>query len=200
MWTGRWIHHFAARGGLRAGLLLLALALAVGCAHRPEIRDRRVVVMDFENTIPGPQTVPYSQALADMMTSELANYPRVAVIERQDLKNMTEDHEVRSSRWYELGRKTGADYVIVGAIARLDRNYILNARLLSVETGQIISGSSVTRYCKREDDIYPVMQAAARVMAHHIKVLAERHDALAQGPPPAAAEAPAPAPAATPAQ
>ncbi|OPZ09336.1 MAG: hypothetical protein BWZ08_00495 [candidate division BRC1 bacterium ADurb.BinA292] len=167
-----------------AGCLLLA-----GCAREPLIRDRRVMVMDFENAIDDPAQSHLSGGLAEMMTSQLVNYPRVAVIERQDVAAYFDKARTDPQRWHELGRKSNIDYFIIGSIARLEDNYVLNARILSVATGQIVSGSSVTRSCAREEDIYPTMQAVTRAIARNIQVLAERFDRLATGGEPAVATA-----------
>ena len=167
--------------------LLLLLIWTLGCAHKPVIRDRRVLVMDFQDTTAvaaGAAQSDRSRSLADTLTAELVNYPRVGVIERQDLKGLVGGRNPRDTPWQELGRRAGADYVIIGSFDMLNANHIINARILSVETGQLVNGSSVTRSCRREEDLYPLMQAIARVLAGHVKVLAERYDALELGQPP----------------
>jgi TolB-like protein len=176
------------------GLAILPVLLALGCAWGPAVHDPHVVVMNFENTIVDHGSKAYSPSLAEMMTACLVNYPRVVVVERQDLDYLFNGIKKNPSRWRVLGRKAGVDYVIVGSIGRLDRNYILNARLLSVETGEIVHGSSITRYCKREEDLYPVIQAMSRIMAYNLKYLAEYFEAQARGEqaPPKEEIAPAP--------
>lgn len=158
----------------------LTPALLTGCAT---IRDRRVLIMDFENTVAsGNGTANYGVSLAEMMTACLANSARIAVLDRQALGSlMARTTGARALRWQEVGRKAQADYVIVGSIARLDQNYIINARLLSVKTGEIVKGSSVTRYAKREEDIYPSVQAICHVLSYQLKYLAELYDARAKG-------------------
>jgi TolB-like protein len=175
-----------------AGWLILPMLLLVGCAS-PAGRDMRVLVMNFENTVPDSKSEKYSKSLAEYMTSCLANCQRVSVLERQDLDYLLDYAENRPTCWQKLGKKTGRDYVVVGFISRLDSNYIVNSRLLSVRTGQIVKGSSVTRYCKREEDLYPVVQSMCRFLAYQLKTLAELYDAQAGVGPavPAAAAAPA---------
>lgn len=164
-----------ARLCLAAGLILPLLA---GCA---QIRDRRVLIMNFESSVPGGDKT-YASSLAEMMTSCLANSPRVVVLDRQDLAGLlSRTSGARALRWQEIGRRAGADYVIVGSISRLDQNFIINARLLSVLTGKIVNGSSVTRYARREEDIYPAVQAICDVLSYQIKYLAELYDAKVTG-------------------
>ena len=166
-------------------IVFLSLGLLLsGSARDPLIRDRRVLVMDFENTLTDPSESDLSRGLAEMMMSSLINYPRIALIERQDLRHLFEEAGASPTRWYEIGKKADVDYVIVGSVSRLEDNYIIHTRLLSVSTGQIVKGSSVTRYCKREEDLYDVIQRMTRLMANHLRVLAERFDAMAVGAPP----------------
>lgn len=192
--------NFAFRIPRSAFFLGLALAMLLpqltGCASA--VRDRRVLIMNFENGVPGSeQTAPYSISLAEMMTACLANSPRVAVLDRQDLAGLiSRATGPKQISWRDVGRRAGADYVIVGSIAKLDRNYLINARLLSVSTGVIVKGSAVTRYARREEDIYPAVQAICYVLSYQLKYLAEMYDAMARGETLAPAAAPAPVPAA----
>ena len=165
-------------------MLSLSLTLAVACAwNQPKLRDRRVVVMNFENTTGGKNVQAFSVTLAEMMTGCLANYPRVVVMDRNTLETMMTDPAMENLGWRELGRRLKVDYVIAGSVSQLNDNYIINTRLLSVRTGEIVKGTSATRYCNREEDLYPVIQSLSRIEAHHIKTLAEMYDALALGRP-----------------
>lgn len=181
-----------------AHLALLCLAAAAclplltSCARRAP-RDRRVLIMDFENTVPGGEKeAPYSTALAEMVTGCLANSPRIAVLDRQDLGSLLSRVKgPKALSWQAIGERAKADYVIVGSIAKLDQNYLVNARLLSVKTGEIVKGSSISRYARREEDIYPAVQAICYVLGYQLKYLAELYDAQSHGrhapaPPPAA--------------
>ena len=68
-----------------------------------------------------------------------------------------------------LGKKLEANYLIVGSIQRLDNNYILNARLFSVTTGEGVPGASSSKSCRRQEDLYPLIQAIASEMAYQIR-------------------------------
>lgn len=170
---------------LQLAVLCLIPALLGGCASA--IRDRRVLIMNFESSVPGGTQ--YSASLAEIMTAYLVNAPRVGVLDRQDLGGLlSRTTGPRALRWQDIGRKADADYVIVGSIGRLDQNYLINARLLSVKTGEIVKGSAISRYAKREEDILPATQAICYVLAYQLKYLAELYDAKARGeriaPPP----------------
>lgn len=158
-------------------LLGLAVLTASGCA-RYQPRDRNVIVMDFENNITDASKAVLSQSLADFLTASLANYERVSVIDRQGFQWLLDDAYDKPVAWQTIGRKAGADYLIVGSVSQLNGIYIVSARIFSVATGQIVPGSSETRYCEREEDLYPLTQSICRVLGFQLKVLAERYDAL----------------------
>ena len=161
---------------------LLALALAAaGCQRLKPGQPRRVVVLDFASQVEDAGSVPRAQAVADLMTASLANYPRVAVVERQGLRPLMDQALNKTLTIPEFGRLAEVDYVVVGSVAKLNENLVLSARLLSVKSGQLVPGSSVTRACKREEDLYPLVQNVSRMLAHHLQVLAERYDAMARG-------------------
>ena len=170
--------------------LLLIAFMASACARGPVIRDRRVVVMDFENATHDAQYDGLAKGLAEMLTALLVNQDRVAVVERQDLAGSFAMARGDASRWYEIARKADLDYLVTGSVSSLDSNFVVNARLLSVSTGQIVKGSSITRSCNRVEDLYPVMEAVARNMGYSLKFLAEQHDRQALGQPMIAEGAP----------
>jgi TolB-like protein len=162
---------------LRSLIGCLLLLLAVGCMHAPRTRDRRVVVLDFESN---PQKA-QAHSLAEWLRASLANYPRIAMVESSVVEGYLQSGSHEPNALRDAGRKADVDYIVLGSISQLDRNYIVNARLLATTTGEIVKGSSITRACNREEDLFPLTQAIARVMAGNIKVLAERYDAQAQG-------------------
>lgn len=170
---------FFRRSLLPALAVLLALA---GCAREPSIRDRRVFVMDFESTVAEPG-VPGGAALAELMEQSLVNQPRIAVITRRGQSPLLQKTAARQMTPADLGARVDADYVVVGSMTRVGGNYILNARLVSVDNGNVVNNSSITKACRQERDIYPLVQAVARGSAWQLKVLASLADQAARGGP-----------------
>jgi len=172
-----WVIRPANRFALNLGILM-----AVSCTHINKEpmpsgpRVMNVVVLDFESNISDKETLTHDRSLAEMMTANLANKPRVAMIERQEL-NIRLNRVGRSSGgWRKLGRRTGWDYVVVGSISRQGRNYVISSRLLSLTTGRVVPGTAIDRACEREEDFYPVIQAIADGLGFHIRVRAEELD------------------------
>lgn len=161
--------------------VIVSLTLA-GCAREPLIRDRRVFVMDFENSVAEPG-VPNGAALAELMEQTLVNQPRVAVITRRGQAQLVK--KVALEQWTpaDVGARVDADYVVIGSMTRVNGSYVLNSRLVSVDSGKVVNNSSVSRACKQERDIYPLVQAVARGSAWQLRVLAEYADQIARGGP-----------------
>lgn len=161
--------------GIVVIMLSAGAGVVTGCARQPIRSDRAVLVLDFQDNVNSSETPELSRTLAELMMTNLDNHPRIIVRERRSLP--LNDPQ---ATWFTLGRQANADYVIVGSISRLDENYVVNARLLSLATAQIVKGSSVTRSCRRTEDLYPLMEAMSRIMASHLKVLADRFEAMGQ--------------------
>lgn len=177
--------------------------LLVGCATSHE--HRRVAVLEFENTLTEPQYAQLSQSLAELMTASLANDGNIAVIERREMesavahKSMMDFLSGNSKSLRRLGKKVGADYLVVGSVAKLQDNFVVNARLFSTATGDIVPGSSQSKACRREEDLYPCVESLARFLGYQAGNYEERvrlanagkpAAAAATEPPPAQIEAP----------
>lgn len=159
--------------------LVVSFTLA-GCAREPLIRDRRVLVMDFESAVAEPG-VPGGAALAELMEQTLVNQPRISVIPRRGQGQLMQKVADRQMTPADLGARVDADYVVVGSMTRVGGNYVLNARLVSTDSGRAVNNSSVSRACRQERDIYPLVQAVAKGSAWQLKVLAEFADQIARG-------------------
>lgn len=170
---------FFSRSLLLAFIVSLTLA---GCAREPLIRDRRVLVMDFESSVAEPG-VPGGAALAELTEQTLVNQPRIAVITRRGQAQLMQKVAAQQMTPADLGARVDADYVVVGSMTRVNGNYILNTRLVSTDSGKVVNNSSVSRACKQERDIYPLVQAVAKGSAWQLKVLAEYADQVARGGP-----------------
>ena len=144
------------------------------------MRERRVAVLDFNNNVAAERGASLSTSLADMLTSELVNHPNVVVFDRRTLRARLTPREIAAMPSREAARRAGLDYLILGSVSRLRQNYVVSARIFSVASGEVVPGSSVTRHCKRDEDLYPVISAMARVVGLHLQELDRRHDTRAR--------------------
>lgn len=150
----------------------LLLALVSGCTVVP----RRVAIMDFVVASEDPRHRYLGIAIPEWMTQNLANYgDYIKLLERQDIHRFLAEIDAdpsdprNLSRWQKLGQKIRAQYLISGSCSRLGQNYILAARIFSVETGQIIPGSATTQACVYDYEIYDRVKRMSAEMAWQIK-------------------------------
>lgn len=153
-------------------LLLLLVAMVLGgCSMAP----RRVAIMDFENATGSPDCDKLAVAIPEYLTQYLTGYDSMHVLERQDIHRFLAEIDSdpsdtrRLSRWQKLGQKINAQYLIAGSCSRLDQNFIITARLFSVETGQIIPGTASTKTCTREYEIFDRAKNMAADLAYQLK-------------------------------
>lgn len=152
-------------------VLLAAIQLAaVGCARYEG--PRRVAVIDFENTVADPQLTHLSQTMAEYLTASLVNDSRIVVVERREVTAAEGKGSLvaflmgNPSKLKRLGKRIGADYIVVGSVSRLEENFVLTARLFSVATGTVVPGTSASKSCRREEDLYPLVESLSRFIAY----------------------------------
>jgi TolB-like protein len=147
--------------------VLVMLAMA-GCQMDP--RPRRVAVMEFEIAIPGEDNQHHARTVPELLTASLSNDKRIGVVERYDVQQGMAAVEPgrQPQQLQKLGRRLNADYLIEGSLSRLEENFILNARLFSVATGETVPGTSYFKSFQREEDLYPSIQSVSRFMGHQI--------------------------------
>ena len=77
-----------------------------------------------------------------------ANVGKVRVVDRQNIAKIVKEYEFQQSDLtdqstaVEIGKLSGADIIVIGSISYVGKQYYLNIKLISVETGEII-GSSI---------------------------------------------------------
>lgn len=157
------------RPALIHALLFAVVALPLsGCQMDP--RPRRVAVMEFEIAIPGEDNQHHVKTVPELLTASLANDKRIGVVERYDVQQgiATVAPGRDPQKLQKLGRQLNADYLVEGSLSKLEDNYILNARLFSVATGETVPGTSYFKSFQREEDLYPSIQSVSRFMAYQV--------------------------------
>ena len=86
--------------------------------------------------------------VADRMTTELVKAKKFKVIERKEIEKVFEELKVQrsgaidSDSAKEIGKMLGADWIVVGTLTELpNRQLELNARLVGVESGEILNAA-----------------------------------------------------------
>ncbi|NQU43158.1 hypothetical protein HQ520_07720 [bacterium] len=147
--------------------LLLALwVFATGCTYQ---RPCRVVVIDFENATGNTDFDFLEKALPEYLLTRLANSDKLILLERQKACSSQIKGDGCSDPWLAKSLKR-AQYVIAGSVSRLERNFILTARICNAYNGQIIPGTAITQTCVQEREIYSRVQNMADFLAAQLRV------------------------------
>ena len=151
-------------------VLLLNLCFSIICFAG--IRDYpSIAVLNFENksSVPNNLTFDDVSIVTDFMIEELVNCGRFNVMERQQLKAITDEHYlnmtglVDTTTAAEIGRLAGVQYLVYGSVTNLSTkestagyqnsvhgglennqhivNANINVRVIDVETGRIVLAS-----------------------------------------------------------
>ena len=135
------------------GLLWVALCTR-GVAAQGRGQDVRpgVAVMPFDNSGSYGQEKEnfdgLQRGIAGMLISELAANPAARVVERDEIQKLVEEQNLGASGRVDpqtasrLGKRVGARYVITGTFIDFYGDFRLDARLINVETGEIVKVES----------------------------------------------------------
>jgi hypothetical protein len=113
------------------------------------IQDKKLAVVGITS---GTKNVDEETASGVMVFIENAfvNVGKVRVVDRQNIAKIVKEYEFQQSDLtdestaVEIGKLSGADIIVIGSISYVGKQYYLNIKLISVETGEII-GSSIDK-------------------------------------------------------
>jgi hypothetical protein len=109
-----------------------------------------VAVIDFEAN--GSTKVGVTRAVADMVRTLIGEASNVKIVERAGMErimkeqNFSVSDRVDSATAIRLGRLLGAGKIVFGSVSRLDTQFLVNVRMVDVETGVIDGERAVS--CK----------------------------------------------------
>jgi tetratricopeptide (TPR) repeat protein len=128
--------------------LLLATAVCCAAEEAPTLR-RRVAVLAFENLRKDPNTDWVGAVTADTLTTKLAGLKAMIVIERQQVNKVIQENRFQESDLVnpqtavKAGRILGAQSVVVGSFAVSKEQVVLNARIVDVETAEVLNAAAL---------------------------------------------------------
>jgi TolB-like protein len=161
-------------GTFRSAGCLLALVAAIAPAMPAQQADTRpgVAVLPFENGGSfGGQNEDYDalrRGIAGIMISELSQNTTVRLVDRAQTQRLVDEQDlaaagrVDAATAVRVGRLVGARYLITGTFIDLYGEFRLDARLINVETGEIMK---VVRNDPQYQDVkqlYRVIQSVAQ--------------------------------------
>jgi|GEM_PF-5940638 len=173
-------HRYLRRLGIA---LAVGVGVWIGGCQAPR-GYRRVAVPDFENSLPEERYAHLSATLAEQMSIALREnprqYPRVVVVERQEFRRtsalgrVTDLFQMSRSGLKQVGRRVGADYLVIGSVTPLEGDFVLSVYLYSVATGEPVPGTTFTNFAQREGDLYPCLQFLADQISYQVSRFDER--------------------------
>ena len=106
-----------------------------------------VAVLSFETTEGRTEARDLGEAAAILINQNLVNIPNISVVERQRLKDIMEEIGMSqagmTSDEIEVGNLLNVEFLIAGAVADMGNRFLLAARFINVETGNILQSASV---------------------------------------------------------
>src|SRR5881296_2261299 len=160
----------------RSVIALLSLVLVAlpcgkgGVAAQGRGQDGRpgIAVMPFDNGGSYGQDKENFDALqkgiAGMLISELAANPAARVVERTEIQKLLEEQNLGATSRLDpqtaakVGKRAGARYVITGAFIDFYGDFRLDARIVNVETSEIIKVESDR---KQRDHLFDIIRTVA---------------------------------------
>ena len=107
----------------------------------------RIAVLPFEFNRERIETKGLGEAAAILISKALVNKKNIIVIERQKIKEIVDEIKLSLSGLTQNELKAGelleVDYLIAGAVTEIGSNFLIAARLVKVESGNIIQLSSI---------------------------------------------------------
>lgn len=165
-------------GTLRTAASLLTVLAAAVPALGAQQADTRpgLAVLPFENGGSfGGQQGDYDalrRGIAGIMVSELSQNPSVRLVDRAEAQRILDEQELAASGRLDqstairVGRLVGARYMITGTFIELNGEFRLDARLINVETGEIMKVVRNDPQYRTVSQLYRIIQSASeRIMA-----------------------------------
>lgn len=126
-------------GGAREGTAAVVVAARIPLAVAP-----------FANHSGDARFDPLGKALADMLVTDLAQVSSLQVVERERLQALLDELRLADSGFLDpstaqrMGRGVGARYLLTGAFVSVSPDLRIDARIVSVETGEVLRSEAVS--------------------------------------------------------
>ena len=125
---------------------ILFLSLFILSSSLIKAQVLRVAISDFENLSGNPKYDGLGKALSSMLISDIelnVSGKKMQLVERGQLNKILKEQNLQSSKSFDkastvkVGKLLGINFILVGDIFVLNDDIIINARLTSIENGDI---------------------------------------------------------------
>ena len=130
-------------------LSLVVSSLDVGTIFAQEAKKLTIAVVDFTNTNKDPELDYLVKGIPESIITYLGKRGKVRIVERARLDAALKELKlgisgiVDEQTAVKIGKAVGATAIIVGSFIRVAGNIRINARLIDVQTGEIITAEQV---------------------------------------------------------
>jgi len=126
-------------------MAVLAGSLCPAAANADDENRLTVAVAAFTNSSTDSSYDALGEGIADMLVTDLSVSPDLAFVERERLAEITAELKLSRTRLIDkesalkMGKLLGAELVLTGAITSIKPQMRIDARLISVETGEVMA-------------------------------------------------------------
>lgn len=109
----------------------------------------RIGIADFDEETESASRYSVGALTAALMTEKLSRSTVFSIIERRNLEKLMEEYELSFSGFIDeetapqIGQIQGVELLLLGSVGEVDSGYLITARLVGVETGAVITSSSI---------------------------------------------------------
>lgn len=169
---------------MRRRSVLCALTLAAFASLSPALQaqDTRpgIAVLPFTNGGSYGKDKEDFQALekgmAAMLISELAQNPAARLVDRDEIKkildeqNLAKEGAVDAATAARIGKLVGAKYMVMGSFTDFYGKFRVDARLVSVETSEILKVVRGDPKLEKRDEVFRLLQSVAENLMKETKL------------------------------
>lgn len=125
-------------------MAFLVMLIVAEQSSRAEDAPRIIAVMGFSDTSADKQAEGFNRALQEMLTTDLSTSRDVRVVERTQLEEVLQELKLGKTEFLDqasaarVGKGLGAQAILTGSLWIRDGTMRIDARLVHVETGEII--------------------------------------------------------------
>lgn len=186
----------------RSLVRVLAAFLLAGCVCPPlEAAQLKIAIVAFDAVNQPAKAGGWGRSVAEMLTTAAVNTGAFEVVERHMLEKVMSEQSMGSrevgftSAAQSIGNMVGADYLLSGSVMKMEDQVRIDARLVDVASGAIITATSVVsdsrldRLSKKIDELMASMVKSVYGAPPPPQEALEAQPAPAAGEPPVRMEA-----------
>ena len=134
---------------------------------------KTIAVLNFVNNSPNKNWNYMESGVAEILSTNLSNYSEFNVVERENLEKVLKEQSLIMSGVVDLqtaaqiGKILGANIIILGSITQLGKTIVVSAKLVDVETAQVLSGQMVNG--EKEEELNNIVMSLVEKIVASLK-------------------------------